>query len=98
MVATPISDPLDDLARRVARGGRSALAGMHDTLAPDVLRTIRRWLPDAAEPESVLRATFVAHTDLEFDRLLGIPKRTMSSQPPPGGRRPAILACGPGDG
>ena len=126
MVKTTISDPLDGLARRVARGDRSALSGLHDALAPDVLCTIRRRLPDAAKSMSVLRATFVevwwlarfhtcdgavrawltgvadrraaehvrgssdcadwcahrsdiiaiheAHTDREFDRLLGIPE------------------------
>ena len=47
------------LARQVAHGDRSALVGLHDALAPDVLRTIRRRLPDAAESMSVLRATFV---------------------------------------
>jgi len=45
-----------DLARQVAHGDRSALAGLHDALAPDVLRTIHRRLPDAAES---MRATFV---------------------------------------
>jgi len=55
----PDRDPLAGLARQVAHGDRSALAGLHDALAPDVLRTIRRRLPDAAESMSVLRATFV---------------------------------------
>jgi len=40
------------LARQVAHGDRSALVGLHDALAPDVLRTIRRRLPDAAESMS----------------------------------------------
>jgi len=38
MVKTGIGDPLGGLARRVARGDRSALAGLHDTLAPEVLQ------------------------------------------------------------
>jgi len=129
MVNTTIIDPLDGLAQRVAHGDRSALSGLHDALAPDVLRTIRRRLPDAAKSMSVLRATFVevwwlarfhtcdgtvrawvtgvadrraaelvrgssdrvdwsdviaihdAHTDREFDRLLGVPegKNTLSA-------------------
>jgi DNA-directed RNA polymerase specialized sigma24 family protein len=88
MVRTAISDPLGGLARRVARGDRSALAGLHDTLAPEVLRAtfVEVWrmaryhtsdgsVRGWATSDADRRAAEHARgSSLELDRLLDIPE------------------------
>src|SRR6266508_5885224 len=66
--------PTGGLARRVARGDRSALAGPHDTLAPEVLRAtfVEVWRMARSLAGSTSSPS-TRHNDLELDRLLDIP-------------------------
>ena len=60
VLGSPVSaETLDALVSGVAHGERRALAGLHHSLAPEVLIAIRRSLPDPVESTCVLRATFV---------------------------------------